>query len=107
MDDSPPDDSDPRDRERYHAYSVSDDESHMEAVVRGVARVTGHDALEMEPLAHSIDPAVVDAVGGLPRDASNSLAFAFEGREVVVTPTRVYVRRDEGESPSSPPGGAA
>lgn len=93
---SPPGDSEPQDDEGYHVYSVSADESHSQVVVRGVAIAIDRDPLGMKPLAHSVDPdAIDDAFGRRHEGTPDSLAFTFEGRDVVVTPNWVYVRHDE------------
>lgn len=91
----PPDDRGPKNDDGYLVYSVSDDESCSSAVIRGVAIATNCDPLTMEPLGRSVDPGAIDALFGHQSErVPDSLSFTFFGREIVVTPTRVYVRRD-------------
>lgn len=92
-DGSSSDDAEPQNDGEYHAYPVSEDEWHSDAVVRAVANATDRDPLGMEPLAHFIDPDAIDAFGRRPEAAPDSLAFTFEGHDTVVTPKWVYVRR--------------
>ena len=97
MNDEPPsDDCGPNNGGKYSMCPVSASESCSTAVVRCVATATDRDPLTMEPLAHSVDPGAIDSLfGGQSERTPNMLSFTFLGREILVTPGRVYVQRGE------------
>jgi hypothetical protein len=75
-----------------HGRSIDDDERVSEAVLRAVAAVSGRPPLDLPPLQGAID---VDALDLLFASSPGveALQFTYADHDLLVEPTRVYVRR--------------
>lgn len=89
-----------------HTIEIAGEEQPSEAVVRGVATVTGRSVLDITPLFESVDPDALDALfERLPDRTTRSpgrIVFPLDGCMVSVEGTKVWINRllaDSGVSP--------
>ena len=82
-----------------YVHELGPDELPSEAVYSVVAAVSDRPPLELEPLAHVIDPDALDRLFGRSSSASSSRRAEFEycGYRVVVTADAVRVHVDDAD----------
>jgi hypothetical protein len=80
----------PRDSAADYRYPIPDDENPCHVTVLAVAAALDRDALDLPPLAGTIDPDALDGlVGASPEPRRLSVTFEYAGCVVTVTPDDV------------------
>jgi hypothetical protein len=81
-----------------HSRSIDDDERVSEAVLLAVSAVSGRPPLDLPPLQSSVD---VDALNLSFASSSTveAVRFTYVEHDVLVVPSRVYVRRPDRHDP--------
>jgi len=72
-----------------YRYSLDDDEQPSSGVVFAMAERTGQRAVDLDPLAESVDPDALDRL--FATDPQREVTFSYLGRPVTVTNEAVEV----------------